>query len=939
MARPRRLPGFRFEVQSPPLTDVLPRMDVAAFVGFAASGPLHRPVPVESAAQFEMLFGADAPLVWDEARGEPVFAYLAPAVRAFFRNGGRRAWIIRVAGGEAQTNHFPLPSLLQATFNGAGDLTHLQPAFAQARSAGSWSDTLRVSTSLLSRSVAFTLLALNPPEFDSTLTSLNELVIGDLLRVTFKEGYELICAVKSIGPSPSSPPAPNRCRLVCDKAIWLRPSWAQAPERENGQAYTFTHTGSSAAINAHVPWRAESPIMLDWPTPDQRSLVKLNLDLPHTAAPQPGSLLRADFGSDSFWLRVETVGAVDAPGSPLFDGLQINGQGRWQTPIPNLLPSSIDLVERLSFELWTRAGESSALRLSELAFDLRHPRGWDALPTDLQLFPEIAARPNTAHADLWSAAANPRFPLAGEEHSNVLFIPLAMPPAPDLYLKPDPQVADALVRDGLSDFNSSLFLDPALAEVGARDLINEADTLRYQGSAPRSLAGIHAILDIEEVTLIAVPDAVQRGWKKVEAVKPNDPLPSDPILRPEWWHFLECDPERIMQPVAQPEWGNFLNCDLRLIEAPLLLDAAPDQLGTFTLTWVASPPFNEICFVLEEAPRADFVGVLEIYRGPDDRYTLYGHAPGIFYYRVRSVIGGQTSDWSNGQVVSIAPLKRWVLEGPDQFPTAQLLQLQHALLRLCAARGDLFAVLALPEHYRANEALKHIQTLTTERSDFFGPADPRTLSFGAVYHPWLIGREENRPDELRRTPPDGALAGIIARRTLARGAWIASANEFLKGVVALAPPIERGHRLDLQAAQLNLIRHEPKGFTAMNNDTLTPDEDLRPINVRRLLILLRRLALRLGATYVFEPNDDAFRRSVQRGFEALLDLMFQRGAFAGATAATSYQVVTDSAVNTPVSVDQGRFIVELRVAPSLPLTFLTLRLVQTGDRALVMQEQ
>ncbi len=125
----------------------------------------------------------------------------------------------------------------------------------------------------------------------------------------------------------------------------------------------------------------------------------------------------------------------------------------------------------------------------------------------------------------------------------------------------------------------------------------------------------------------------------------------------------------------------------------------------------------------------------------------------------------------------------------------------------------------------------------------------------------------------------------------------------------------------------------------MTADTLSRDEELRPINVRRLLILLRRLALRYGTTYLFEPNSGAFRRSVQRTFESLLQEMFQRGAFAGKTAATSFQVVTDDSVNPPASVDQGRLIVELRVAPSLPMTFLTIRLVQAGDQALMVQEQ
>src|SRR5262250_1212704 len=93
----KRLPGIRFEAQAPPLAETLPRMDIAFFVGFAASGPMSAPVAVESAALFAAIFGADAPLAWDERRGVTLRAYLAPAVRAFFRNGGRRCWVTRVA--------------------------------------------------------------------------------------------------------------------------------------------------------------------------------------------------------------------------------------------------------------------------------------------------------------------------------------------------------------------------------------------------------------------------------------------------------------------------------------------------------------------------------------------------------------------------------------------------------------------------------------------------------------------------------------------------------------------------------------------------------------------------------------------------------------------------------------------------------------------------
>jgi phage tail sheath protein FI len=88
---------------------------------------------------------------------------------------------------------------------------------------------------------------------------------------------------------------------------------------------------------------------------------------------------------------------------------------------------------------------------------------------------------------------------------------------------------------------------------------------------------------------------------------------------------------------------------------------------------------------------------------------------------------------------------------------------------------------------------------------------------------------------------------------------------------------------------------------------------------------------------VFEPNGPAFARQAQRGFEDMLGYLYERGAFAGPTAASSYQVVVNEAVNTQQLRDRGQFIVELRVAPSWPLTFLHVRLLQHGDRLSVTE--
>src|SRR5262245_44315299 len=127
-------------------------MDIAVFVGFAAEGPLHVPVVVESATEFASIFGEDALVAWDPARGAAVYAHLGPAVRAFFRNGGRRCWVVRVAGEQASANVFPISGLLRAS----GD--EVRPAVARSRAKGSFSDGLRVGAALLATAVSLTAL-------------------------------------------------------------------------------------------------------------------------------------------------------------------------------------------------------------------------------------------------------------------------------------------------------------------------------------------------------------------------------------------------------------------------------------------------------------------------------------------------------------------------------------------------------------------------------------------------------------------------------------------------------------------------------------------------------------------------------------------------------------------------------------------------------------
>src|SRR5207245_2473334 len=121
------------------------RMDIAVFVGFTASGPLQQPVAIEDIAHFEEIFGNDLVIANGDRPNEPLYAYLSSAVRAFFRNGGSRCWVIRVAGSGATANRFPVPGL----FDLQGSTT--VQACARARSEGSWSDGVAVGAALRSQ--------------------------------------------------------------------------------------------------------------------------------------------------------------------------------------------------------------------------------------------------------------------------------------------------------------------------------------------------------------------------------------------------------------------------------------------------------------------------------------------------------------------------------------------------------------------------------------------------------------------------------------------------------------------------------------------------------------------------------------------------------------------------------------------------------------------
>ena len=117
-------PGVYYErVDASPPGIAAIRTDITGFVGIARRGPLHTTVPVQSWRQFQSYFG--------DFTGA---GYLAYAVRAFFENGGRHCWVVRVASDIAATATMTLQ-----------DITSQNTWRIEAFSPGVWGNDLDIT--------------------------------------------------------------------------------------------------------------------------------------------------------------------------------------------------------------------------------------------------------------------------------------------------------------------------------------------------------------------------------------------------------------------------------------------------------------------------------------------------------------------------------------------------------------------------------------------------------------------------------------------------------------------------------------------------------------------------------------------------------------------------------------------------------------------------
>jgi len=245
---------------------------------------------------------------------------------------------------------------------------------------------------------------------------------------------------------------------------------------------------------------------------------------------------------------------------------------------------------------------------------------------------------------------------------------------------------------------------------------------------------------------------------------------------------------------------------------------------------------------------------------------------------------------------------------------------QIALVNHCENHGNRMAVLDAPPGFDPQAMREWRQSA--------GYSSP----FAALYYPWIkvanpIG---SNGDAEILVPPSGHLAGVWARNDDTRGVWKAPANEVVRAALDVERQITKAEQGLLNPEGINCIRSfGSRGIRVWGARTLAdPTGEWVYVNVRRLFNMIESTILDGTQFAVFEPNDVKLWEGLKRTVGSFLLGLWRDGALFGATAEQAFYVKCDEETNPPESIDQGKVVVEVGIAPVKPAEFVIFRISQ-----------
>lgn len=222
---------------------------------------------------------------------------------------------------------------------------------------------------------------------------------------------------------------------------------------------------------------------------------------------------------------------------------------------------------------------------------------------------------------------------------------------------------------------------------------------------------------------------------------------------------------------------------------------------------------------------------------------------------------------------------------------------------------------------------------------------PASSAFVQVAYPWLRSTRSAIVLESLE-PPDGTLAGILARNALMNGTFNSAVKVTPIGVFDLFPelpafetqvPAEKPAWLPKVrypfVIRLSLFGFTPSGIRLLSDVTTYPGEAYRPARVNRLVSLLSRAARLFGEEHVFDHNGAALWTQLAKTLRSLLTRLWELNALEGAGPAQAFEVHCDRTTMTQNDIDSGRLIAVVSFQPAATLELITVTLTVEGGAA------
>lgn len=216
--------------------------------------------------------------------------------------------------------------------------------------------------------------------------------------------------------------------------------------------------------------------------------------------------------------------------------------------------------------------------------------------------------------------------------------------------------------------------------------------------------------------------------------------------------------------------------------------------------------------------------------------------------------------------------------------------------------------------------------------DVTGPAEGQDIAveqaqsidsnYVGTYYPWMKTIDRNT-NKLTAVPPSVLMPGIYAANDAVAAEWFAPAGLNRGGIIGAVSVLDRlthSERDFLYENKVNPIASFPgEGIVAFGQKTLQDKASaLDRINVRRLLIKVKKYIASTSRYLVFEQNTATTRNKFLNTVNPYLDAIQQRqGLYA-------FRVVMDESNNTPDVIDRNILAGQIYLQPTKTAEFIVL---------------